>query len=913
MSVFAAAGFLPGHAEAACSTSSPATGATVTCNDADTTGVTGGGGVNNVTVNIGVNGSIIKSGGNISVNGTGWTINNDGTLSTSAGNTIYSGGSSGPVTIVNNGSIGATGTVSIYLQQGGSITNNLGATISSDTAQNIQTSGALSYLYNSGTVDANSGSYGAYFMAGGVVENYATGTISGNYDGVSITGAPAAQSRVSNYGSITGTTDFGVDMGYGGTVNNYADATITGVGGVQFRDLTGNTPTNAGVLVNAGDILATGGYGVNFLNGGTVINQEGGLISTTGSIAVRYGGAAAGALENYGTITGAVAMGTGNDTIKLGAGSSISGSVDGSAGTDSLALLAGSSATGTLSSDVYNIETLDVDAAGTNWNFSGSGTFANGVTVTNGTLSVNGTLGGLTTVAAGAKLGGAGTVGSTIVNGTLAPGNSIGTLTVDGDLQFDAAGVYQVEVSPTAADFTHVTGTASLDGTIQALPETGAYTIGSSYTVLTADGGYTGSFSDFIGADAFGPAALAELVYDNNDVLLYLAPHSLTPLLSGDLSDNQQGVVDAIDRALADSNGRDAFTPLFNLPSDALPGALDQLAGETGAALAGSAMAMLETGLSLTGSGSRGGLAAQGGACSGADAASGKAAATACNRARPAFEAFGDYRSIGGDAAAGSHDLTLRAGGVVGRVDASIDADTTAGVMFGGFVNDFDLANGLGSGSGAGLLAAVNGSHSMGNAYVSAGATALWQSGSTNRTITIPGLEGDLKANDISSYGIAGKLEAGYRIAAGDAGITPFAGLQGMLAHVSSYAETGTGSAAMVALEYGAQSVSRTRSELGIGFDWKSTVGDDLPAAFEARAAWLHTFDGLDPAQASFAGIPDTAFDVSGANEAADMLRVQLGASVDVGPASSVRLTFESDLSRDSQSYGGRVNVSRSW
>ena len=47
--------------------------------------------------------------------------------------------------------------------------------------------------------------------------------------------------------------------------------------------------------------------------------------------------------------------------------------------------------------------------------------------------------------------------------GTLAPGNSIGTLTVNGNLTFNAGSTYTVEFSPSAADRTNVTGAATLD------------------------------------------------------------------------------------------------------------------------------------------------------------------------------------------------------------------------------------------------------------------------------------------------------------------------------------------------------------------------------------------------------------------------------------------------------------------
>ena len=55
-----------------------------------------------------------------------------------------------------------------------------------------------------------------------------------------------------------------------------------------------------------------------------------------------------------------------------------------------------------------------------------------------------------------------------------------------------SASAYIVEVSPTSADRTNVTGTASLAGTVQAVFGPGAY-ITRTYTILSAAGGSTGT------------------------------------------------------------------------------------------------------------------------------------------------------------------------------------------------------------------------------------------------------------------------------------------------------------------------------------------------------------------------------------------------------------------------------------
>src|SRR5262249_3087332 len=94
-------------------------------------------------------------------------------------------------------------------------------------------------------------------------------------------------------------------------------------------------------------------------------------------------------------------------------------------------------------------------------------TYTGATTISDGTLIVNGSIASssLTTVRAGGMLGGSGTVGPTVVNfaGFLAPGVA-DRLTVAGNLTFGPGGGYLVQVNPTTASTTNVSGTASLAG-----------------------------------------------------------------------------------------------------------------------------------------------------------------------------------------------------------------------------------------------------------------------------------------------------------------------------------------------------------------------------------------------------------------------------------------------------------------
>ena len=109
---------------------------------------------------------------------------------------------------------------------------------------------------------------------------------------------------------------------------------------------------------------------------------------------------------------------------------------------------------------------------------------------------------------------------TTINGGTLAPGNSIGTLTIQGNLVLTSAAAYIVEVSPTQADRTNVTGTATLAGTVQAVFGPGSY-IARTYTILSAAGGRSGTFGSLTTSGL--PAGFAAaLSYTGTDAILNL-------------------------------------------------------------------------------------------------------------------------------------------------------------------------------------------------------------------------------------------------------------------------------------------------------------------------------------------------------------------------------------------------------
>jgi autotransporter-associated beta strand protein len=127
-------------------------------------------------------------------------------------------------------------------------------------------------------------------------------------------------------------------------------------------------------------------------------------------------------------------------------------------------------------------------------NYTGSTTVGTGALIVNGSIASS----SLTTVNSGAALSGSGTVGPTTINtgGFLVPGpvGTPGNMNVTGNLTFQPGAFYVVQVNPTTASSTNVSGTASLAGTVGAVFAPGTY-MTRSYPILTTGGGLTGTFN----------------------------------------------------------------------------------------------------------------------------------------------------------------------------------------------------------------------------------------------------------------------------------------------------------------------------------------------------------------------------------------------------------------------------------
>lgn len=204
---------------------------------------------------------------------------------------------------------------------------------------------------------------------------------------------------------------------------------------------------------------------------------------------------------------------------------------------------------------------------------SGVNTYTGLTTVQEGVLVLNGSLAGDILINSGGTLKGNGTIGGTFTNtGIVAPGESIGILTVGNYVNDN--GTYDVEVNGVGqSDLIHATGTAVINGGAVVVSSTdGTYSFQQPYTIITADGGVTGVFTNASSLAFINPI----LTYDLNNVFLTIQP----ALANAANTRNQSNVAATLDN-IAGPNAAQSLllSTIVNLPLAGVQSGLESLSG----------------------------------------------------------------------------------------------------------------------------------------------------------------------------------------------------------------------------------------------------------------------------------------------------------------------------------------------
>ena len=552
---------------------------------------------------------------------------------------------------------------------------------------------------------------------------------------------------------------------------------------------------------------------------------------------------------------------------------------------------------------------------------SGSNSYTGATIVNGGVLQVDGSIAPspLTTVNASAALSGTGMVGNTTVagGGTLAPGNGTpGTsLTVSGSLALLSGAQYLVSLNPTTSSFATVTGTATLGGaTVNAVFATGSY-VAKQYTILSA-GTVSGSFGALVNTNL--PSSFTtSLSYDPTHAYLNLALSFGGPSSGSGHNVNQQNVANALSNSFNSNGG----IPL--LYASLTPAGLTQASGELGTSpqqTTFDAMGMFLNLLTDPFMGRGSGINGSTGSTGYAEEREASAYAMFVKAPPAVFvprwsvwaAGYGGSQSTDGDPRLGSNDTTSRIAGTAVGADYVFSPDTLAGFALAGGGTSFSVNN-LGSGRSDLFQAGAYLRHTEGPAYVTAALAYGWQDITTNRTVSIAGLD-QLRA-EFNANAYSGRVEGGYRFVApwtGGIGITPYAAGQFTTFDLPAYTESVVTGSPAFALAYAGKSVTDARSELGIRSDKSFAVPNGI-LTLRGRLAWAHDYDPNRSIGATFQALPGASFVVNGAAQASDSALTTASAELQWTNGWSAAATFEGEFSNVTRSYAGKGVVRYAW
>ncbi|MBB4392739.1 autotransporter outer membrane beta-barrel domain-containing protein [Bradyrhizobium sp. ERR14] len=792
---------------------------------------------------------------------------------------------------------------------------------STEFAGVIQGTGGLEVFGGTQTLSgANTYSGPTQIDAGATLALKGSGSIANSlYIGFAGAGATFDISQTTSGASVTQLFSFGAN----------------GVVALGSKTLTVTVGNSFGGVIQDGGI--GGGTGGNLVIANGAVQQLYGVNTYTGTTTIASGSELA--LVNSGGSDGRIATSSNViangifDISSLSTGTSIkslSGSGNVSLSANTLTITNGNGTFAGVIDDGAAGGGLTL--AGGTQTLTGANTYTGATAVNGGTLVVDGSiLNSPVTVNAGGTLAGSGTIAGVAVNGgTLAPGSAaspFGPMTISGSLTFTAASTYLVQVSSTNASLTQVTGATDLGGaTVRANFTSG--TVKKQYTILTAAG--------TLGGSTFNPTVLsnmptlnATLSYNTNNVFLNV---NVNFAQGGGLNVNQQNVANTLTNFFNTTGGIPAAFAALS------PAGLTTASGELGTGIIQSAInadgQFLNLMLDPTVVGRSGGFAKAGRVPQFAEsdnAASYASMRPATAREREAYAmatkapllssqpssrwsvwtaGYGGSAEVGGNATVGSQDLTARVWGGAAGADYRVSVDTLVGFALGGGGLNYSLANAMGSGSADLFQAGVYGRHNFGPAYISAALAYGWHDVTTNRTVAPGGfdqLQGRFKADTFSA-----RFEGGYRFTTPLIGITPYAAAQVTNFNLPNYSEVSLNGGGLFALNYASQSLTDTRSELGLRTD-KSYAMQNGVLTLRGRAAWAHDYNPGRAVTALFQTLPGTSFVVNGARVDADSALVSASAEMKWLSGFSIAGTFDGEFSGNLTSYSGKGVFKYSW
>jgi outer membrane autotransporter protein len=892
-------------------------------------------GANTYSRGTAINGGVISVAANNNLGGAAGTLAfGGGTLRTTdsfvmaRATTLNAGGgtfdTAAGTTLTQNGAIGGTGPLvkagAGTLILGGNNNYSGGTTVSGGVLQGNTTSLQGDILNNSAVVfdQTGVGTYSGNMSGAGMLAKTGTGQLvltgANSYSGGTLVSAGVLQGTTTSIqGTIVNNAQVTIQQAttgtYAGNMSGTGSLLVNGTGTVILTGL--NNYTGGTTVAATGGTLQGNSSSLqgNILNNASVVFNQAG----SGTYAGNMSGTGALIVQGGGTVTLAGINSYSGGTSVLGGGligttSSLQGNI-----LNNATVSFNQAGSGTYAGTMSGTGAVNIQGGGA-VTFSGANTYSGATTVDASTLIVNGSVAGNVILNNGGMLGGTGSVGTlTANNAIVAPGNSIGTLTVNGSF-VQNGGTYVVEANAAGqADRVNVTGAATINSaSVQVVAASGSYGNSTTYTILNATGGVSGTYTGVTSNFAFLTPSLS---YDANNVFLTLALQGAAFSGFGGNTVNQRAVGFALDQSYASATGDFATVigALAGLSTQQAPYTLNQISGQPyanfgTANLASNTLFMNALGQQMA--------LARGGSGSGQRLALAQACEIEfCDGASPFSvwaSGLGGFGSVQGDG--NSNTFTYNLGGAAAGIDYRVMPSLLLGIGVGytSGTQWTDTFQGKGWTNAVSVAAYASFTHSGFYADLLAG--YAYSNNQLQRQISVPGLQPRTANGSTGANQFLGQAEIGYEVpvyAPAQASITPFARLQVMSVNQAAFNEWGADS---LSLNVQQQTTNSVRSTLGAQLNGAIGLGDTRTLDMALRLGWLHEYAYTGrPVTAAFAGAPANAFTVYGATPQRDAAAIGFQASTNVATATQIYFRYDGDIGSGTDNHALNVGLRLSW
>ncbi|RVB02258.1 autotransporter domain-containing protein [Mesorhizobium sp. M7A.F.Ca.CA.004.02.1.1] len=726
--------------------------------------------------------------------------------------------------------------------------------------------------------------------------------VNGGFAGIYAQNNGTGATSVTATGTVTGTVDNGIDVyttGTGLTVN--AVAVTGGTNGIRAYNsgngATGVTATGMVTGIGTDGIYAfnaataTGGLTIDVTavngheNGINADNRGTGATTITATGTVEGGDAAIKAVSSAGQAISITTSGL----VRNNAQTSAALAIDASGGP--VAFNNNGTLIGTvkLGAAVGNVVTN-----GGNWaTAGGSNAFSGGTLVNNiGNNIYAANLGA--TVAVTTTFNG---LASFTNKGQLSMMNDVaGDITeqTGGNAAFAAGSVLAVDVSGASADKFTTTGTADITDAILGV-RVGGLAIGT-YTVLTANGGLTGTFNSVTGVTSTPFLSVTD-TYDANNA--YLDVTKVRDFADAGLTPNQIATGEGLDSL----TGGAVFNAVAGLATDAeAQAAFDQLSGEIHASAKG--MLVEDSRFVRDAATSRiraafGDVGAAALPVMAYDEGGPEMVAADTDRFAVWGQAFGSWGSTDSDGNAAAFDRST--GGLLAGADTLVGG-WRVGLLGGYSHSSFDADDRNSSGKSDSYHLGLYGGTNWGAIAFRTGAAYSWSSLSTKRSVAFNGFTDGLSADyDAGTAQVFGELA--YKADAGQFRFEPFANLAYVSVHTDGFTEDG-GDAALTSA---GTSTDATFTTLGLRGSSDFAFGG-MNVTARGMLGWRHAFGDVTPTS-SFAFAGGDAFTIAGVPIARDSAVVEAGLDFNMSANATLGLAYTGQFGGGTVDQGAKVDL----